>query len=292
MTLQLKKKDCIYLYIMEIGKLNKLRIERETEYGYFLEDQEGNEVLLPNAYVEDQMMLSDEIEVFIYRDSEDRVVATTLKPYIQLGEFAYLRIKEVNSYGAFADWGLPKDLMIPFAQQAERMKEGNSYLIFLLRDEQSDRLIGTSKVNKHIKRNDAELIPGDEVDLLLYNMTDLGMNAIVNNQYHGLIFHSHIHKNIHPGHKIKGYVKEVRDDGKVDVLLDPPGYDESIEKNTDLLLSALKENEGFLDLNDKSTPSEISQRLGMSKKAFKKALGKLYKQKLVVITEKGMKLSK
>ncbi|MFW5821509.1 MAG: S1 RNA-binding domain-containing protein, partial [Bacteroidota bacterium] len=188
---------------MEIGKINNLRISRESEYGYYLEDKDGEEVLLPNAYVKDEMMPGDEIEVFIYRDSEDRLVATTLMPLIQRGEFAYLRIKEVNKFGAFADWGLPKDLMIPFAEQSQKMKEGNNYLIYLLLDEQSERLVGSSKINKFIERDNIDLDEGDEVDLLLYKETDLGMNAIINNRYQGLIFHSHIHKNLSPGEKMK-----------------------------------------------------------------------------------------
>lgn len=275
---------------MEIGKINNLRISRKSEYGYYLEDNDGEEVLLPNAYVKDEMMPGDEIEVFIYRDSEDRLVATTLMPLIQRGEFAYLRIKEVNKFGAFAEWGLPKDLMIPFAEQSQKMKEANNYLIYLLLDEQSERLVGSSKINKFIKRDNIDLDEGDEVDLLLYKETDLGMNAIINNRYQGLIFHSHIHKNLSPGEKMKAYVNTVREDGKVDLLLEPPGYDESIKKNSELLLSALQENEGFLELNDKSTPAEIKERLGMSKKAFKKALGRLYKEKRIHITDKGIKL--
>jgi len=276
---------------MEIGKINNLRINRESEYGYYLEDKDGEEVLLPNAYVKDEMRPGDEIEVFIYRDSEDRLVATTLMPLIQRGEFAYLKIKEVNKFGAFADWGLPKDLMIPFAEQSQKMKEGDNYLIHLLLDEQSERLVGSSKINKFIERSSIDLEEGEEVDLLLYTETDLGMNAIINNRFQGLIFHSHIHKNIHPGEKMKGYVSTVREDGKVDLLLEPSGYDESIKKNSELLLSALQENEGLLELNDKSTPAEIKERMGLSKKAFKKAVGRLLKQKRIIITDKGIKLN-
>lgn len=277
---------------MKQGIFNTLRIARETDYGYFLEDGDGNEVLLPNAYKTDDMSVSDEIEVFIYKDSEDRIVATTLKPYIQLGEFAFLRAKEVNQYGAFLDWGLPKDLMAPFALQAEKMKEGKSYLVYLLLDGQSERLVATSKFQKYLATTPAEIQSAEKVDLLLYQMTNLGMNAIVNNRYKGLIFHSDIHKRIFPGEKIPGYVKEVRQDGKIDLLLEPPGYLDSVDKNAAILYHAIRENEGFLPLNDNSDPEMVKRELGMSKKAFKKALGSLYKQKMILLEEAGIRIVK
>ncbi|MCD4833961.1 MAG: GntR family transcriptional regulator [Bacteroidales bacterium] len=275
---------------MEIGKINKLTAARSTDNGYYLTDNDGNEVLLPNAYVADDLKIGDEIEVFVYKDSEDRIVATTLKPYVQFEEFAYLKVKEVNDYGAFMDWGLPKDLMVPFAEQTEKMKEGNWYLIFLLEDEQTERLIGSSKVNEFTFTTEIDVNTGDEVDLLLYNMTELGMNAIVNNMYKGLIFKSDIHKNIKPGDRIKGFVKQVREDGKIDIILEPAGYKNSIDENSDIILSALKENNGFLNLTDKSTPADIKRILGLSKKAFKNGLGNLYKQKIVELNEDGIKL--
>ncbi|MBU8893524.1 MAG: GntR family transcriptional regulator [Bacteroidales bacterium] len=275
---------------MEIGKINKLKIVRATDNGLYLEDVENNEVLLPNAYVTDDLKIDNDIEVFVYKDSEDRIVATTLKPYVQFEEFAYLKVKEVNDYGAFIDWGLPKDLMVPFAEQNEKMEEGKWYLIFLLEDEQTERLIGSAKVKDFVFFKDIDVKEGDEVDLLLYDMTDLGMNAIVNNLYKGLIFKSDIHKAIKPGDRIKGYVKEVREDGKIDILLEQPGYKHSIDNNSEIILSALKDNNRFLNLTDKSTPEEIKQILGLSKKAFKKGLGNLYKQKLVELNNEGIKL--
>lgn len=275
---------------MEIGEINKLTVARTTDNGSYLEDNEGNEVLLPNAYVTDDLNIEDEIEVFIYKDSEDRIVATTLKPYVQLEQFAFLQVKEVNQYGAFLDWGLPKDLMVPFAKQNKKMEEGKSYLIFLLKDEQTDRLVGSAKVNEYVYFEDIDVKQGDEVDLLLYKSTDLGMNAIINNMYKGLIFTSDIHKNIKAGDKIKGYVKQVREDGKIDIQLEPIGYENSIDKNSNIILSAIKENNGFLELTDKSNPEDIKSKLCLSKKAFKKGLGNLYKQKLVELGEDGIKL--
>jgi len=275
---------------MEIGKTIKLIAARSTDNGYYLTDSDGNEVLLPNAYVEDDLRIGHEIEVFIYKDSEDRIVATTLKPYIQFEEFAYLQVKDANKYGTFMDWGLPKDLMVPFAEQIEEMEVGKWYLVFLLEDEDTERLIGTCNVNSFVFFDDIDVKKGDKVDLLLYDLNELGMSAIVNNMYRGLIFKSDIHKDIKPGEKIKGYVKQVREDGKIDLVLEPEGYIQSNDKNSSAILAALKENNGLLDLNDKSTPEEINQKLGLSKKAFKRALGSLYKLKKVELTETGIKL--
>jgi predicted RNA-binding protein (virulence factor B family) len=277
---------------MEIGKINKLTVARTTDNGCYLEDENENEVLLPNAYVTDDLKINDEIEVFVYKDSEDRIVATTLKPYIQFEEFAYLQVKEVNDYGAFIDWGLPKDLMVPFAEQTVKMVEGKWYLIFLLEDTETERLIGSNKIKDFVFFKDIDVKEGDEVDLLLYEMTDLGMNTIVNNLYKGLIFESDIHKKIKPGDKLKGYVKQVREDGKIDIVLEQPGYSKSIDENSNIILSALKENDGFLNLTDKNTPDEIKNKLGLSKKAFKKAIGTLYKQKTIELSEKRIKLLK
>jgi uncharacterized protein len=277
---------------MKIGKTNKLRIVRSTDNGFYLEDSENNEVLLPNAYITDEMKMDDEIEVFVYKDSEDRFVATTEKPYVQLEEFAWLKVKEVNDFGAFIDWGLRKDLMVPFAEQNEKMKEGNWYLIFLLEDQETERLIGSAKVNEFVFFDEIDVEQGDEVDLLLYDMSELGMNAIVNNLYRGLIFKSDIHKNIQPGERTKGYVKQVREDGKIDLVLEPLGYKNTIDKNCEVILAAIKENNGILNLSDKTTPEEIGKMLGISKKAFKKGLGKLYKDKQIEITPEGIKLLK
>ena len=266
---------------MEIGKTNRLKAARTTEFGFFLSDDEGNEVLLPNAYVSDELKLEDEIDVFIYRDSENRIVATTLKPYVELDEFAYLKVNQVNKFGAFLDWGLPKDLMVPFSEQKERMEEGSSHIIFMFMDESTERLVATTNLNEFFYSDDIDVKQGDEVELLLYKMSDLGMNAIVDNLYKGLIFKSDIHKDIRVGERVRGYVKQVRNDGKIDLALEPIGYKDSIENTADMILSAINENDGQLLLTDKSTPEEISATLGISKKAFKRGLGFLYKKKKV-----------
>lgn len=275
---------------MEIGRINKLTASRPIEFGFILIDEEENEVLLPNAYLSEDIKLGEELEVFVYYDSEDRVVATTITPKVQLEEFAFLQVKEVNQYGAFLDWGLPKDLMVPFAEQARPMEAGNSYLIFMLYDEMSDRLYATSKIKDYLFFDEIDVKQGDEVDLLLYEFTELGMNTIVNNMYKGLIFKSNIHKKIECGDIIKGYVQKVREDGKLDILLEPLGYKNTIQKTSKLLIDNLKENDGFLSLTDKSSPEEIKNILGISKKAFKKSVGYLYKQKIITLESSGVRL--
>ncbi|MCF8369284.1 MAG: GntR family transcriptional regulator [Bacteroidales bacterium] len=274
---------------MILGKINTLVVTRSKDMGYYLNDSEGNEVLLPNAYLTDEIKIDDEIEVFVYKDSEDRIVATTLKPFLQLEEFAFLRVKDVNRFGAFMDWGLPKDLMVPFAEQAQKMLPGKSYVVYLKKDELSDRLVGTAKFLKYLQHENLDVKEGDEVDLLLYGMADLGMNAVVNNKYRGLIFQSDIHKKIYVGDRIKAYVKQVRDDGKIDLKLEPAGYDSSIGLITRTILEALERNDGSLSLTDKSDSKDIKDQLGLSKKAFKKGVGTLYKQKLIELGPDGIR---
>jgi len=275
---------------MEIGKINKLKVVRKTDFGFYLQDENNDEVFLWKSMDTEEINIDDDKEVFIYKDAKDRIVATTSKPNIYLGEFAYLKVREISKHGTFMDWGLPKDLLVPYNEQSDNMKEENWYIIYMLKDEKNNRLIGSNKITKFLVFNNIDLKQGEEVDLLLYKMIDLGMNVIVNNKYKGLIFASDIHKNLNPGDKIKGFVKQVREDGKIDIVLEPIGYKLSIDKNSEIILKALKQNEGFLELTDKSSPEDINQQLGLSKKAFKRSIGNLYKQKIVEIYNDGIKL--
>ncbi|MBT3208256.1 MAG: GntR family transcriptional regulator [Bacteroidetes bacterium] len=277
---------------MEIGKTNKLTVARNSDFGFYLIDDDKNEVLLPNSYVSEDLKIADDIEVFIYKDSENRIIATNLKPFIQLGEFAVLQAKDVNEYGAFMDWGLAKDLFVPFGEQTKKMEAGNWYLIYLLLDEETNRLIGSNKVKKFLHFDEIDVKQNDQVDLLLFDRTELGINAIVNNKYKGLIFNSDIHKNIQAGDKMSGFIKQVREDGKIDLSLEPIGYKNSIDINSEIIISALKNNNGLLELTDKSSPENIKYILGLSKKAFKKALGNLYKNKIVELHKNEIKLIK
>jgi predicted RNA-binding protein (virulence factor B family) len=275
---------------MELGKTNKLRAARTTTFGYFLEDKDGNEVLLPNAYVPDTLNVNDEIEVFVYRDNEERLISTTLRPKLELEEFAFLEVKQVNKAGAFADWGLVKQLMVPFSEQMVKMEEGKSYVMYLHLDEETDRLIGSAKIHDFLFFEDITVEEGEEVDLLFYKQTDLGLNAIVNGMFQGLVFQSDVHKRIKIGDQAKGYVKQVREDGRIDLLLEPMGYRNVIDSTSQLIIDALKKNNGFISLTDKSSPDAIKDQLGLSKKAFKKALGNLYKKKMVSLEKDGTKL--
>lgn len=286
----LREKRYTFANLMEIGKTNKLKVSKETNQAYTLVDENNNEVELDKNPEIDKLDIGDEIDVFVYKEDDTHTIATTIKPYAQYEEFAFLKVTSVNKFGAFIDWGMPNELMVPFSEQAGNLEEENWYLFFILKDEETGRLIGSRKVNDFVFFDDIDVKQGDEVDLLLYNLTDLGINVIVNNMFKGLIFRSDIHKNIHPGDKIKGYVKQVREDGKIDISLEPIGYKKSIDKNSEVILKAIKETDGFLKLTDKSSPEDIKQVIGLSKKAFKKALGNLYKLKIVAIDKEGIKL--
>jgi len=276
--------------IMEIGKTNRLKVTRTDHSGFYLADDEANEVFLPNEYLSKKPEIEEELDVFIYHDKSNKLVATTFMPKVQLEEFAYLQVKEVNKIGAFIDWGLEKDLLVPFAFQHEKMEANEFYIVYVLKDERTNRLIGTTKIDHYFIDKDIALEIGDEVDLLLMNKTDLGMKAIVNNRYSGLIFNSDLFKNVRTGDCLKGYVKQVREDGKIDLLLEPLGYRNSIDINTNMVLSALKNNDGFLNLNDNSDPELIKQQVGLSKKAFKRSLGHLYKLNRIEMTPTGVRL--
>jgi len=277
---------------MQLGKKNILNITAITDTGYLLEDADSKDILLPLTESVDQLNVGDSLEVFVFRDNKNRLTATTRTATVSYEQFAYLKVKDINKVGAFMDWGIPKDLLVPYAEQTEEMVVGNRYLIFMLLDEETNRLIGSCKENEFIlfDTDRIKLEIGDKVDLLLFNKTELGINAIVNNMYKGLIFNSDIHKDIKPGDQLKGYVKKVRDDGHIDLLLEPLGYKKSIDPTTQTILSALSENNECLYLTDKSSPEAIKKQLGLSKKAFKRGLGNLYKQKKITILDDCIRL--
>jgi len=274
---------------MKIGITQKLKAVKATLKGYHLEDEAKNEILLPKSEITDTLEVGDYIEVFVYNDKKGKPTATVKKPLVELDEFAYLKVKKVTKEGALMDWGLEQDLLIPSEEQLDEMEEGKGYLIFVLLDEKTGQLFGSCNENEFVFFDEIDIKVGDEVELLLYKTTDLGMNAIVNNKYKGLIFRSDIHRIIQPGNQIKGYVKQVREDGKIDLLLEPLGYKKSIDNYTDIILEKLAENNGFLDLTDKSNSETIKYVLGMSKKAFKRTIGNLYKNKKITIQEDGIR---
>ncbi|MCF1191561.1 S1-like domain-containing RNA-binding protein [Mangrovimonas sp. AS39] len=275
--------------MIHLGEFNTLTILRDTEPGLFLGDQEDNEVLLPNRYVPQSFEIGDEIEVFVYLDNEERIVATTDKPYIIKNQFGLLRCNQVNQYGAFLDWGLVKELFCPFKEQVFKMTAGHYYFVHCYLDEKTDRLVASSKTNKFLDNTQLTVEKFQEVDLIVSHPTDLGMVVVVNNLHSGLIYKDDLYGDVEVGDRLKGYVKKVRNDNKLDIVLQPIGY-KNIEPSAQKVMDVLNDNSGFLPLHDKSNPEEIKELLEMSKKSFKKAVGSLYKQRLIEIKLDGIYL--
>ena len=272
-----------------IGEYHDLKIARTTEQGLYLENEEGDEVLLPNKYIPQNFEIGDEIKVFVYLDHEERPVATTLEPKVKLDEFAYLECVEVSKFGAFLDWGLEKHLFVPFKEQIIPMQAGEKYLIFCYLDLDTDRLAASSKVHAFLDNSELSVKPFEEVELIISNKTDLGYNVIINGLHLGLIYEDEVFKDLQIGDIQKGFIKKIREDNKIDVTLQRPGY-RSIEPNAQKILDKLKRAGGFIAISDKSSPEEIKDRLQMSKKSFKRAAGSLYKQRLIDIKEDGIHL--
>ena len=281
--------------MIEIGKYNTLTILRDTKVGLFLgtpeTDPEGiHDILLPNKYVPNEFEIGEELIVFVYLDHEERPVATTLEPYILLNEFALLRVNYVNQVGAFMDWGMEKDILVPFKEQARPMEKGKRYLVYLYIDEKTNRLVASSKTNQFLKNENITVQKGEEVDLIVSHITELGINVIINEQYKGLLYKDEVYDDaIRTGDRMRGYIKNVRPDNKIDVSLQIQGY-ESIEPNAHKILDELRASRGFLRLNDNSHPEDIKTVLKMSKKTFKKAIGALYREKLIEIKDDGIYL--
>lgn len=274
--------------MIQIGDYNTLQILRDTKVGLYLGD-ENEAILLPKKYVPKDFFIGDNITVFVYLDHEERPVATTLKPYIKLNEFAHLKLNYINKFGAFLDWGLEKDLFVPFKEQARPMEEGKRYLVYMFMDEKTNRLVASSKTNQFLSNENLDLQRNEEVDILISHITDAGINVIINQKHKGLAYKNEVYVDVKPGMKTKGYIKTIRPDGKIDVLLRKIGLD-AIEPSSQVILDELKANRGFLRLSDNSHPEDIKTVLKMSKKNFKKALGNLYKQKLIEIKEDGIYL--
>ncbi|WP_294822542.1 S1-like domain-containing RNA-binding protein [uncultured Flavobacterium sp.] len=276
--------------MIEIGKYNTLKIARDTKVGLYLTD--GTEdILLPNKYVPKEFEVGDDLIVFIYLDHEERKVATTLEPYILLNEFALLRVNYVNKFGAFLDWGLEKDLFVPFREQARPMEKGKRYLVFMYIDHETQRLAATSKINQFLDNSELTVAEGDEVSLIVSHITEIGINVIINELYKGLMYKGEVYEDLRTGDRITGYIKTIRPDNKIDVTLRQQGFS-AIEPDAEKVLDELRASRGFLRLNDDSHPEDIKTVLKMSKKSFKKAIGSLYKQKLIEIKEDGIYLMK
>ncbi|PLX05585.1 MAG: GntR family transcriptional regulator [Marinilabiliales bacterium] len=274
----------------EMGKLNTLEVLRESDHGVYLQGENSNDILLPNKYVPEDLKVGDEIEVFIHRDSEDRIIATTLTPKGMVGEFAHLEVVAVNRVGAFMDWGLEKDLFVPFKEQRVKMQKGDKYVVGIYIDESTDRIAASSKLYQFLDGETPEFSTNEEVEAFIYDENEIGYNCLVNERFVGIIYESDVITNVEIGQKVKAYVQKVRPDNKVDLSLLPSGYGK-VDDIASGILKQLQQNNGYLALSDKSPSETINLKLGISKKNFKKAIGSLYKKKLIEIEKIGIRLT-
>lgn len=276
--------------MLKLGTSNTLKIVKRVDFGLYLDGGDEGEVLLPKRYVTPQMRIGQEIEVFVYLDQDERAVATTEPPLAKVGEFAYLEVAWINQYGAFLKWGLMKDLFCPFREQKQRMEQGRSYIVYVKEDEESHRLMATAKVDKFLTTEDCQLKHGDTANALVWQKTDLGFKVIVDNKFQGQLYDNQIFQPLHTGDRLTVYIDHVRQDGKIDVTLQPTGRQHTLDF-AEVLLRYLYENNGHCDLNDKSPAELIADRFKVSKKAYKKAVGDLYRRRLIMISDEGISLT-
>jgi hypothetical protein len=276
---------------IKMGEINTLEVMRDTDYGLFLESKDEDEVLLPNAYVEEaDMPIGALIDVFIYTDSEDRPVASTKLPYAQLGEFGYFTVVDYKSYGAFVNWGLPKDLFVPLSQQKAHFTIGQKYILRVSLDEKTNRLYGTQKIGKHFDRDTKGIHQNRAIDMLVIAQTPLGYKVVVDNRYEGMLFTNEIFEDIKVGDRKKGFVKTVRKDGKLDVSLQPIGKNANSQNSNSIILDKLQERGGEINCTYKSDAEDIKSIFGMSKKSYKKSLTSLINDKKIELLDNSIKL--
>lgn len=273
---------------MKIGQFNDLTVVKEVPFGLYLDGRGWGEILLPKKYVPKGTQTGDKVRVFVYFDSEDKIIATTQQPYACVESFALLRVIDVNSVGAFVNWGLDKDLLVPRAEQKQAMEKGKSYIVYLRQDNRG-RIIGSSKLDYYLDKIPAEYTSGEEVDLLVAEISPLGRKVIINNKHWGLVYTADIFQPLHYGKTLRGYIKTLRDDGKIDVVLGKSGQ-EHVHQLAQKILEKLQKSGGFIPLHDKSSPQDIQRVFGESKKSFKNAIGQLYKQKVIIIEAEGIRL--
>ncbi len=279
----------IFMSHIRLGKYNQLEVVKEVDFGVYLDGDEDGEILLPKRYVPEGCVPGDMLNVFIYLDMDERLVATTLEPYVQVGEFACLEVAWVNQFGAFLNWGLMKDLFVPYREQKAKMVKGGKYMVYAYIDEESYRIVASAKVERFLSKDRPEYEPGEEVDILVWQRTDLGYKVIVDNKFGGMLYHNEIFQPLQPGKQLRAYIKQVREDGKIDLELQKGGY-KKIDDFAETLLRYIESQGGYTDLNDKTDVAVIYNAFGVSKKTFKKAVGDLYKKRLIVLEEGGMRL--
>lgn len=274
--------------MFELGKRNNLKVLRDSQFGVYLDAGDGSGILLPRSEVPEGTRIGDRLRVFIYLDSQDQEIATLAHPLATVGEFARLRVKEVNNIGAFLDWGLAKDLFLPYAEQLRALQPGDWVNVYLYLDN-TGRIAATARTDRHLESNPSDLNAGDLVELLPWRMTDLGMLCIVDQRYQGLIHRQDLTQHLKLGQKIPGYIKQIRPDGRIGLMLQKPGY-ERVDSLAYAILEALRDNDEFLPVNDKSAPEVINQYFGCSKKAFKMAVGQLLKRDKIEQDGEGLHL--
>ncbi|MBS1688628.1 MAG: RNA-binding protein [Bacteroidetes bacterium] len=275
--------------MVQVGNYNTLKVVKQVDFGMYL-DGDGEEILLPKRFVPKDLKEGDDVNVFIYHDSENRLIATTQKPLGIVGDIVMLNAVSVTNQGAFLDWGLMKDLFVPLSQQESRMRVGQSYLVKIYLDEQTGRVAATEKISKFLSNYDLTVKEMDAVDLVVYQTTDIGYKVIINNKHLGVLHYSDVFKELEIGDKEKGFVKKILPENKIDVMLGERGY-KRVETETEKVLRLLEENDGYLPYHDKSNPEDIYEFFGMSKKTFKMAVGALYKQKKISLEQSGIKLA-
>ena len=272
-----------------LGKYNQLEVVKEVDFGVYLNGGDDGEILLPSRYVPEGCKPGDMLNVFIYLDNEERLIATTLQPKVQVGEFACLEVAWVNEYGAFLDWGLMKDLFVPFREQKQKMQKGHRYVVHAHVDEDSYRIMASAKVERYLSKEMPSYQPGEEVEVMVWQRTDLGYKVIVDNQFSGLVYQREIFKALEPGMKMLAYIRQVREDGKIDLTLQKDGL-QKVGDFAEVLLQYIKDHDGYTPLNDKSAAEDIYDAFEVSKKTFKKAVGDLYKKRLILLVEDGIRL--
>jgi predicted RNA-binding protein (virulence factor B family) len=273
-----------------LGKFNILEVTKSVNFGLYLDGGNDGEILLPKRYAPDDCMLGDFLNVFVYLDSEERLVATTQTPLAQVGEFAYLEVAWVNEYGAFLNWGLMKDLFVPFREQTVKMQVGHKYVVYVYVDEKSYRIVASAGIDRYLSKEPSPYQVGDEVDILIFRRTDLGFNAVIENRFVGLLYEKEVFRPLQTGMKLTAYIKQVREDHKIDLTLQKTGV-ANIKDFSDTLLQYLKDNGGTALFNDKSQAEDIYRAFGVSKKTFKKAIGDLYRKRLIVLDNNRLFLS-
>lgn len=275
--------------MIKLGDYNTLKIVKSVDFGFYLDGGDAGEILLPTRYVPQSAKVGDELEVFIYLDQDEKLIATTLHPLAKVGDIAYLEVAWVNEYGAFLNWGLMKDLFCPFREQKMRMQKGQHYIVYIKEDEESHRLLATAKIDKYLSAERPPYKHGDAVDILIWQKTDLGFKAVVDNQYQGQLYEDQIFQPLHTGDRLTAYVDHIRQDNKIDITLQPTGRRQT-EEFSEVLLRYLHENGGHCDLGDKSPSELIADRFKVSKKVYKKAVGDLYRRRLITISNNGIDL--